>query len=38
MVMELWGPERLNQHTEATSMLFAARECARIMLEEGWTR
>jgi (S)-ureidoglycine-glyoxylate aminotransferase len=38
MVMDYWGPERLNHHTEATSMLFAARECARIMLEEGWTR
>ncbi|MFG6655640.1 pyridoxal-phosphate-dependent aminotransferase family protein [Scandinavium sp. M-37] len=35
MVMDYWGPERLNHHTEATSMLFAARECARIMLEEG---
>ncbi|MEY8713360.1 aminotransferase V [Mangrovibacter phragmitis] len=35
MIMDYWGPERLNHHTEATSMLFAARECARIMLEEG---
>ncbi|MCW2480463.1 pyridoxal-phosphate-dependent aminotransferase family protein [Candidatus Symbiopectobacterium sp. NZEC135] len=35
MVMDYWGPERLNHHTEATSMLFAARECARVMLEEG---
>jgi (S)-ureidoglycine-glyoxylate aminotransferase len=35
MVMDYWGPERLNHHTEATSMLFAARECARIILEEG---
>lgn len=35
MVMDYWGPERLNHHTEATSMLFAARECARIMVEEG---
>ena len=31
----LLGPERLNHHTEATSMLFAARECARVILEEG---
>ena len=35
MVMDYWGPERLNHHTEATSMLYAARECARIYLEEG---
>lgn len=35
MIMDYWGPERLNHHTEATSMLFAARECARILLEEG---
>lgn len=28
MVMDYWGPERLNHHTEATSALFAARECA----------
>ncbi|MEZ9490415.1 alanine--glyoxylate aminotransferase family protein [Vibrio breoganii] len=35
MVMDYWGPERLNHHTEATSMLYAARECARLFLEEG---
>ncbi|EKN4864964.1 pyridoxal-phosphate-dependent aminotransferase family protein [Yersinia enterocolitica] len=35
MIMDYWGLERLNHHTEATSMLFAARECARVMLEEG---
>jgi (S)-ureidoglycine-glyoxylate aminotransferase len=35
MIMDYWGPERLNHHTEATSMLYAARECARIYLEEG---
>ena len=35
MIMDYWGAERLNHHTEATSMLFAARECARIILEEG---
>jgi len=34
-VMEYWGPRRLNHHTEATSMLYAARECARILVEEG---
>lgn len=35
MVMDYWGEERLNHHTEATSMLFGARECARIILQEG---
>lgn len=35
MIMDYWGPERLNHHTEATSMLFAARECARVIVEEG---
>ncbi|UMG94835.1 aminotransferase class V-fold PLP-dependent enzyme [Nocardioides sp. TF02-7] len=34
-VMDYWGPRRLNHHTEATSMLYAARECARLLLEEG---
>lgn len=36
MLMDYWGPTRLNHHTEATSMLYAARECARIVLEEGF--
>lgn len=35
MIMDYWGAERLNHHTEATSMLYGARECARILLEEG---
>jgi len=35
MIMDYWGPDRLNHHTEATSMLYAARECARCLLEEG---
>lgn len=35
MIMDYWGPERLNHHTEATSALFAARECAQIILQEG---
>jgi len=35
MIMDYWGPERLNHHTESTSMLYAARECARLFLEEG---
>jgi (S)-ureidoglycine-glyoxylate aminotransferase len=35
MVMDYWSEKRLNHHTEATSMLYAARECARVMLGEG---
>lgn len=35
MVMDYWGPRRLNHHTEATSMLYAARECARLLVAEG---
>ena len=35
MLMDYWSSERLNHHTEATNMLYAARECARIALEEG---
>ena len=35
MVMDYWGPKRLNHHTEATAMLYAARECARLLVEEG---
>jgi (S)-ureidoglycine---glyoxylate transaminase len=38
MVMEYWSPKRLNHHTEAASMLYAARECARTVLEEGLER
>jgi (S)-ureidoglycine---glyoxylate transaminase len=34
-VIDYWGPRRLNHHTEATSMLYAARECARLLVEEG---
>lgn len=36
MILDYWGEERLNHHTEATSMLYAARECARIFVEEGY--
>lgn len=36
-IMEYWGPRRLNHHTEATSMLYAARECARLIGAEGVT-
>lgn len=35
MILDYWGPRRLNHHTEATSMLYAARECARLIVEEG---
>jgi (S)-ureidoglycine-glyoxylate aminotransferase len=35
MVLDYWGPRRLNHHTEATSMLYGARECARVLLLEG---
>ena len=35
MILDYWGPRRLNHHTEATSMLFAARECARLLVGEG---
>jgi (S)-ureidoglycine-glyoxylate aminotransferase len=35
MIMEYWSERRLNHHTEAASMLYAARECARVTLEEG---
>jgi (S)-ureidoglycine---glyoxylate transaminase len=34
-LQDYWGPRRLNHHTEATSMLYALREGARIVLEEG---
>src|SRR5262245_7074416 len=35
MIMDYWSDKALNHHTEATSMLYAARECARILLDEG---
>jgi (S)-ureidoglycine-glyoxylate aminotransferase len=35
MLMDYWSPKRLNHHTEAASMLYASRECARVLLEEG---
>jgi (S)-ureidoglycine---glyoxylate transaminase len=34
-LLDYWGPKRLNHHTEATSMLYAARECARLLVDEG---
>lgn len=38
MILDYWGERRLNHHTEATSMLYGAHECARILLEEGVDR
>ncbi|WNM26554.1 alanine--glyoxylate aminotransferase family protein [Demequina capsici] len=38
MVFDYWSERRLNHHTEATTMLYGARECARIVLEEGLER
>ncbi|WP_017446481.1 pyridoxal-phosphate-dependent aminotransferase family protein [Gayadomonas joobiniege] len=35
MILDYWGEERLNHHTEATSMLYCASECARILNNEG---
>ena len=35
MLMDYWSEKRLNHHTEATTMLYGARECARIVLKEG---
>src|SRR5262249_4807311 len=34
MIMDYWSDKALNHHTEATTMLYAARECARILLGE----
>lgn len=36
-ILDYWGPKRLNHHTEATSMLYCARECARLLVDEGMT-
>ncbi len=35
MVMDYWSDKALNHHTEATTMLYAARECGRILMQEG---
>jgi (S)-ureidoglycine-glyoxylate aminotransferase len=34
-ILDYWGPKRLNHHTEATSALYGARECARLLVNEG---
>lgn len=36
-ILRYWSAERLNHHTEATSMLYAARECGRLLALEGLT-
>lgn len=35
MLMDYWGADHLNHHTEATTMIYAAHECGRIFMEEG---
>mgnify|MGYP001213272644 FL=1 len=35
MLMDYWSDLALNHHTEATTMLYGARECARIFVQEG---
>ena len=35
MLMDYWDAKGLNHHTEATTGLYAARECARLLLQEG---
>lgn len=35
MVMDYWSDFALNHHTEATTMLYGARECGRIFVQEG---
>jgi (S)-ureidoglycine-glyoxylate aminotransferase len=38
MVMDYWSDAGLNHHTEATTMLYAARECGRIAVQEGMAK
>jgi (S)-ureidoglycine---glyoxylate transaminase len=35
MVIDYWSDAALNHHTEATTMLYGSRECARIFCQEG---
>jgi (S)-ureidoglycine-glyoxylate aminotransferase len=35
MILDYWSEKGLNHHTEATTMLYAARESARVFLAEG---
>lgn len=34
-LVDYWGPRRINHHTEATHMLYAAHETLRLICEEG---
>lgn len=34
-LQDYWGPRRLNHHTEATSMVYALHEGARLIVNEG---
>ena len=34
-LVDYWGPARINHHTEATHMLYAAHETLRLICEEG---
>jgi (S)-ureidoglycine-glyoxylate aminotransferase len=38
MLQDYWSPQRLNHHTEMTSMLYALREGLRLVLEERHAR
>ena len=38
MLIDYWSDLGLNHHTEATSMLYAARECGRLFVQEGHER
>ena len=35
MLMDYWSERRLNHHTQSTTLLYGARECARLAVEEG---
>ena len=35
MIIDYWSDLALNHHTEATTMLYGSRECARIFVKEG---
>jgi (S)-ureidoglycine-glyoxylate aminotransferase len=37
MIMDYWSDKRLNHHTEATTMLYGARECAAWRWAKGWS-
>ncbi|MEY4296036.1 MAG: purine catabolism protein PucG [Pseudomonadota bacterium] len=35
MIIDYWADAALNHHTEATTLLYGSRECARIYVQEG---